>query len=1164
MDPTLTLETARKKATIAERIKNQQKSLGENIHEIEINAVKKNPAQKAYRAHNPVARDNRTSESENPRRFQIKQCYRCGNEPHPKESCPAIKLRCTRCNMIRHLKKMCKSKYVNEVHGSDTGNSSDEEYYVNAVQHGKEVSSWNVDIKVDSKPISFKIDTGAECSILKWEDFSKLPSARITNSDVTLFGPGKEPLDIAGKVRVLCEYNKKKYHWKILRKITALQLINWEQTNTDSMQRSIRAVSVKNEALNKICQQYPSLFSGIGQVTEPYEIKLAEGAKPYAITCPRRVPITLRQQVKQEIDRLLKIGIIEPIDEPTDWCAGMVTVPKPNNQVRICVDLTKLNQNIKREKFLLPKVEESLALIGEKARIFSKLDARNGYWQIPITKESAKLTTFLTPFGRFFFKRLPMGLSSSAEHYERKMRETLAGIEGVVSSQDDALIFGENQKQHDERLHTVLKKLKHAGITLNREKCVISVNRVKFLGHIVSDKGVEVDMDKVEAVLKFKTPENISDIRSFLGLVAQHSKFLPNYSEISKPLRDLLIKDNDWTWDHAQKVSFEKLKQIVTKTPVLAFFDPNLDTRVTSDACNHGIGGLIEQRQTDGVWRPVSFCSRSLSDTEKRYAVLEKEALAATWVSERFEDYLTGIKYKMIVDHKPLVSLLGEKDLDKLTTRVQRFRMRLMRFNFQVEYQPGKILASADALSRYPVGKPEPLDLRFEKNMSASISLITSKINCSDLNIEKVREAQAVDLTSVELMKCIQQGWPKSAEQNPLTTNFFKVRGNLAYLDGLILYGERLYIPHTLRPFILSRLHIIHLGIEKCRRRARAAVWWPNLNNDVSSYIAACDICMKYSTNPIEPMIKTDFPTEAWREVGADVGYHDGKTYLLLQDYFSRYPEIVTLKSITSKAVIEACKSIFSRHGIPVVLRVDAGSQFTSKEFQQYAESWNIRINVGSPKHSRSNGLAESGEKTIKKLLKKEVDIYQGLLAYRSAPLESGLSSAELLMGRRIRTMIPQMNLSSNKEKEIFEKVARLKSRQELNFNRRHKVRDLNPLSPGEHVWIPDANQQGTVIGTSDILDPTWSKRIMEYITGIEAASTLDAIQMYDQTGNVKRKTINPHLKKIVGSRILCPQIVYRQHLQKHRQWPLNPTRVNALFPDQRRTPPEFTPVVDA
>ena len=346
--------------------------------------------------------------------------------------------------------------------------------------------------------------------------------------------------------------------------------------------------------------------------------------------------------MQTELERLEEQGVISRVEEPMDWCAPIVVVPKSNGRVRICVDLTKLNDSVRREKHILPSVEQILAQLSG-AKVFSKLDANSGFHQIPLIKESALLTTFITPSGRFCYNRLPFGITSAPEHFQRRMSEVLHDLEGTRCMIDDTIIYGRDQEEHDARLEAALERIKSTGLTLNREKCEFSQEEVSFLGQLVGKEGIRPDMEE---------PTDRSELRRFLGMVNQLGKFLSQVAEISKPLRDLLSPKREWIWDSAQKQSFRALKQELSKPDkLLAHYDPAAQTVVSADASSFGLGAvLIQKQKEDGSWRPVAYNSRSLSDVERRYAQIEKEALAVTWVCERFSDFFIGKEFQLETD----------------------------------------------------------------------------------------------------------------------------------------------------------------------------------------------------------------------------------------------------------------------------------------------------------------------------------------------------------------------------------------------------------------------------------------------------------------------------------------------------------------------------------
>ena len=458
-----------------------------------------------------------------------------------------------------------------------------------------------------------------------------------------------------------------------------------------------RIETTAHEDIDKdIRKQFPMVFKGLGNLGEEFITKLKPEATPHALFTPRHVPLPLRPQVEEELQRMESLGVISKVDKPTQWCAGMAVVPKKNGKVRICVDLKPLNENVLREVHPMPKVDETLAQL-TGAKVFSKLDANSGFWQIPLSESSRPLTTFITPIGRYYFHKLPFGISSAPEHFQKRMSAILSGLEGVVCQMDDVLVFGRDQTEHDTRLTAILKRIESAGATLNPDKCKFSRKTLKFLGHILDEDGIRADPEKTTAIREMKPPTNISEIRRFMGMVNQLGKFSKNLATLTQPLRELLNKKQAWIWVPSQEQAFTEVKEELSKATILALFDVQKESKIWADASAYGLGAVLLQR-TDSDWKPVAYASRSLSETKCRYAQIEKEALAITWACEKFSVYVLGKRFLIETDHKPLVPLLGLKHLDSLPPRILRFRLRLTRFDYTIEHIPGKYLYTAYTL----------------------------------------------------------------------------------------------------------------------------------------------------------------------------------------------------------------------------------------------------------------------------------------------------------------------------------------------------------------------------------------------------------------------------------------------------------------------------------
>ena len=402
-------------------------------------------------------------------------------------------------------------------------------------------------------------------------------------------------------------------------------------------------------------------------------------------------------------------------------------------------DLCKLNNSVRRECYPLLAVEQILAQIAG-ACVFLQLDTNSVFWQIPLARESSLLTTFITPFSRYRFNRLPFGISSAPEHFQRRMAELLKVIDGVVCLVDGILIHGKTQQEHDERLTAVLHRLRDVNLTLNGEKCKFSCPQVSFLGQTLSAAGIQPDSEKVAAILELREPKDVPELRRFLGMVNQLMNFTPHLAEMTKPLRDLLskLKTARGAGSKPRNLLSATSKQHLQRAQHWPY---SVQKERRLFLLTFPLMGLeLLQRQPSGDLRPVAYISRSMSATEQRYAQIEKEALALTWACERFSDYLIGISFHIQTDHKPLVPLLSTKLLDELPISVQRFRMRLLRYNFTITHIPGQDLVTADMLSRAPVSDRTASDQLLEEEVDAYIQAVIDSLPASEDRLAEIRE----------------------------------------------------------------------------------------------------------------------------------------------------------------------------------------------------------------------------------------------------------------------------------------------------------------------------------------------------------------------------------------------------------------------------------------
>ena len=653
------------------------------------------------------------------------------------------------------------------------------------------------------------------------------------------------------------------------------------------------------------------------------------------------------------------------------------------------------------------------------------------------------------------------------------MSQILEGLEGVQCNIDDVLVHAATQSQHDAILDQVLQRLSTAGVTLNSAKCEFNTKQVKFLGHIVSPEGIRPDPEKVSAVVDMPPPNNVQETRTFLGMVNHLGKFAEQLADKTKPIRDLVKKETEWYWGPAQQTAFDEVKKTLANAPILSLYDHNRETKISADASSHGLGAVLLQKH-DHAWKPVTFISRALTPTEARYAQIEKEALALVWACERCSDYIVGKSVSAETDHKPLVPPLTKHSLADTPPRIQRLRMRLMRFHIkELVHVPGKQLYLADTLSRLQPPNQATNATIPEEEMNIYIGSILAEIPISDQKLQQVKDAQDEDKVCHKIKTYCQDGWPDRYQLNDAIKPYGNEREELTIVQGILMKSNRIVIPSSLRLEVLDRIHEGHKGIVKCRARARESVWWPGMSREIHDLVTNCKKCAKETLHTPEPLITTPIPDRPWKMIATDLFELKGRDYLLVVDYFSRFVEIgVMQKSKTSSEVVRVLKAICARHGIPEEIRSDIDPQYDSMEFAQLTKDWGIKHSTSSPRYPRANGEVERAVRTVKSILKKEKDPTKALLAYRSTQLAYGYSPAELLMGRKLRTTIPtcpeQLKPKRPALEEFCNKESLRKQQAKCNFDRRHKTRPSPPLLPDDIVYIKDMNTTRTVTGSVD------------------------------------------------------------------------------------------------
>ncbi|UYV75530.1 K02A2.6-like [Cordylochernes scorpioides] len=900
----------------------------------------------------------------------IINCRYCRSN-HRKASCPAYGKICTWCNRKNHFSKVCrfiihKPKQMNVRAIQEQDESSDEavlqlrrHYAAGNIKKHKWMVKLLFETANQTVPLECQLDSRSTCNIMSLDDYRWVMQERSNNLDISN----------ARLENLIVNINQKPL--LSAKTIEDLNLV----TKHDAVYHLANSSCSRAES---IINKYKDVFKGLGMLPKEYHIEIEKEATSVQ-QHPRRIPIGLKAEFKRKLDDLEGRGITEIVQKSSSWISNLVLVKK-QNKLRVCLDPRDLNKVIKRPHFQIPTIDEILPSLNN-AKIFTVIDAEDGFWQVKFDSQSSDLTTFWTPFGRYKWLRMPFGISAAPEEFQRRLHEVIEGLEGVEVIADDILVFGKGNTtedaigDHNIKLEQLLMRARERNLKINKDKIRLCSNHVNYMGHILSDEGLRPDPGKVEAIKAMSRPQNVREIQQYLGCINYLTKFLPRLSEVVQPLRVLTQKCMSWSWSEPQEQAFILSKELVTQAPVLKYFDPSLPVTIQSDASDRGLGAVLLQEE-----QSVAYASKALTNTETRYAQIEKECLSIVFACEHFYQYIAGgTKVHIETDHKPLENIF-KMYIHQVPKRLQRMLLRLQRYNLEVKYKPGKQMYISDCLSRkYLMKTGDRNELNFEVYLNDDKSIYQE--------IENIKLIEFVNISTATAEQIRQQNL--KIKQCKEAKEYWKFRDELTEQDGIIYKGQKVIIPKTLRSELLNRVHASHHGVAASLAKARPAIFWPGMNQSIKETVEKCKACLAYQPNQTkETLMCHETSILPWNKIGMDIFSVETTQYLITVDYYSSFWELDILEHTTSESIIECCKNNFSRHGIPETLITDNGPQFISREFQKFLKTWKVVQITSSPYHSQSNGKAESAVKSAKMLVKKakheQEDLWLAILEWRN------------------------------------------------------------------------------------------------------------------------------------------------------------------------------------
>jgi hypothetical protein len=681
--------------------------------------------------------------------------------------------------------------------------------------------------------------------------------------------------------------------------------------------------------------------------------------------------------LKIQLEQMLLRGHIKTSTSP--YAAAILFVKKKDGTLRMCVDYRSLNDVTIQNRCPIPNVGEMRAQL-QDARYFTKLDLREGYYNLRVHKDHTYKTAFRCRFGSFEFNVVPMGLTNSPAVFSAMMNRVFSPMfnDFLIAYLDDIVIYSKTEEDHRRHVEQVFETLLEHRLFVKPSKCEVMQSSIEFCGHTVDQQGVSISTDKAAAMAIDPEIENAKDIQSFIGSCVWFAEFIPDYAAITQPLTKLLRKDSKWEWGDAQKEAVLILRHLITSAPVLRYFEADKETIVYTDASDYAIGGWIGQRHQDGV-HPVVFWSRKMTAAEQNYTTHEKELLAIVAMVQKHAYHLRGIQFVANTDHQALEFLQTQPNL---TRRQARWIITLQEYDIKIRYFAGKWNTVADYLTRNP--SVAPVCGHCNKRMKINKVAITSKLSQRTFN-QNIQEQYKADQLAKKL---------RGYQENPTVVDpkrqvFYK---QFSQRNKLWMYQyHRLYIPEgETRIQLLKQYHDLpisgHMGHTKTMRSLGKRYYWPSMSTDIKQYVQHCDTCQRYSipTRPLDSFLHSlPSPEDRLQSISIDFAFlpidksNKKDLAMIIIDRLTKLTKIIPCKRTadTKEVARLFIKHWFRYYGLPKDIVSDRDSKFTANTWATVLQQLGIEQHLTTARRQQSNGQAESTVKIVKRILGKLTEL---------------------------------------------------------------------------------------------------------------------------------------------------------------------------------------------